>query len=577
MRRLSRRLLTIALFIASLSPSLMPVQTARAQDNSGDLITFRVASGAVIRTLDPALVEDDLSGNVVNNLFIGLTSVDPVKQTVMPSLATSWETSADGTTWTFTLRNDVPWIKWDSNAKKATELRKVTAADVEFAVRRVCDPRTGAVYGAIMASMVKGCAEVNRTPDKQVDDALLSKVGVKALSDTRLEIQLIGSLTYFLKATPMSMFRAVPREVIGQAKNRWTRLENIVTSGSFALDQFDRIVGRTFARNTLLPKALQGPGNVQRISVVVIKDGGTIFSKYQQNELDTAGPPQAELDKIRADATRSKELSETTSLAVAYVGFAHDKPPFDNVRVRRAVSAALNRKELIDTTLLGIGQPIAHLMPPGIFGAVPLNEVQIGQYGQDLAYAKAELGAAGFPDCKDLPTIKFAIQQGNGDAAAFVQNALVKGLGCDAAKIQITELEPQTFISSVKKNIPTAQRPNMWLSGWAADYPDAHNFVHDLLSCNAANDFKRPCGDLDKLIDAAQIEPDSAKRAGLYREIETRFFDKDGEFPIAPLVVSQGIGLTKPWVTGPFGTDGLWGGSHYDWITIDVARQKAGK
>lgn len=564
------RLLSCIVLLALVAPAM----NVGAQ---ADLPTFRIASGAVIRTLDPALVEDDLSGNVVNNLFIGLTTVDPVTQKVTKSLATSWETSADGLTWTFTLRNDVSWIKWDAQAQKAVELRKVTAADAEYAIKRVCDPRTSAVYGAIMASMVKGCAEVNKTPDKEVTDDTLNKVGVKAISDTKLEIQLIGSLTYFLNATPMPMFRPVPKDVIAQAKNRWTRLDTIVTSGAWALDQFDRNVNRIFARNMLLPKDMQGPGNVQRISVVVLKDGGTIYSKYQNNELDTAGPPAAELDKIRKDAERSKELSQSSPLAVLYLGFAYDKPPFDNVHVRRAVSAALDRKALIDTTRLGLGVPIAHLMPPGIFGAVPINEVQIGDNGVDVSYAKAELAAAGFPDCKDLPTIKFAIQQGSGDDAAFIQNALVKNLGCDAAKIEINELEPQTFISITKKNVPVAQRPSMWLSGWAADYPDAHNFVHDLLSCNAANDFKRACTDLDKLIDAAQVEPDRAKRLSQYRELESKFFEKDGEFPIAPLLVPTGISLLKPWITGPFATDGLYGGSHYDWINIDTARQKAGK
>jgi oligopeptide transport system substrate-binding protein len=542
-----------------------------------DLITLRLASGGGVRTLDPALVEDDVSVNVVNNLFIGLTSVDPVTQKIGPSLATQWTTSTDGLIWTFTLRNDVAWVKWDSATQKAAELRKVTAADVEFAIKRVCDPRTGAQYAVIMSGIVKGCAEVSKTPDKQVNEDILNKVAVKATTPTTLQITLIAPLSYFLSVTPMSMFRPVQPEVIKAQGNRWTRVQNIVTSGAFVLDQYDRNVNRILIRNTLLPKALQGPGNLQRLSVVVIKDGGTIYAKYQNNELDISGPPAAELDKLRKDPERSKELLQTSALGIAYLGFGYDKPPFDKVGVRRAVSAAINRKALIDTVRLGIGSPIAHLMPPGINGAVPLNEVQVADYGFDLAYAKSELAAAGFPDCKDFPTIKFAVQQGATDEANFIKDALVKGLGCDAVKIEINELEPQTFITTVKAAMPTPQRPHLWLSGWAADYPDAHNFMHDLLSCKAANDFKRPCGDLDKLIDAAQLEPDSTKRAALYRELETKFFAVGGEFPVAPLVVIAGVSLIKPWVSGPFATDGLYGGAHFDWITIDVARQKAGK
>jgi len=566
MRRVLLTLLAIVL--------LAPASLSRAQ---GDLITFRLASGGTVRTLDPALVEDDLSVNVVNNLFIGLTTVDPVTQKITKSLATDWQKNDDGTVWTFTLRGDIPWVKWDPAAQKATELRKVNAGDVEFAIRRVCDPRTGAQYAVIMASIIKGCGDANKVPDKQVTDETLAQIGVKALDATHLQITLIGPLTYFLNVTPMSMFRPVPKDVIDVAKNRWTRLESIATSGAWVLDQYDRNVNRVLIRNPILPKDLQGPGNLQRISVVVIKDGGTVYAKYQNNELDASGPPAAELDKIRKDPERSKELSQNSGLGLLYLGFAYDKPPFDNVHMRRAVSAALDRKALIDTARLSIGVPIAHLMPPGVFGAVAINEVQVGEAGFDATYAKAELAAAGFPDCKDLPTVKFATQQGTTDEATFIQNTFVKVLGCDASKVEITELEPQTFISTVKKTTPTAQRPNMWLSGWVADYPDAQNFMHDLLSCNAANDFKRPCGDLDKQIDAAQSEADRAKRLALYRDLETKLFAKDGEFPIAPLLIPVGVGLTKPWVTGPFQTDGLYGGSHYDWITIDAARQKAGK
>jgi oligopeptide transport system substrate-binding protein len=571
MRKLLILSLLVALTLGTLTAAPAPTLA------QGDPITFRSATSAIVRTLDPALVEDDLSVNVVNNLFIGLTMVDPVTQKVTKSLATAWQTSDDGLTWTFTLRNDVPWVKWDPAAQKATELRKVTAGDVEYAIKRVCDPRTGAQYAVIMASMVKGCGSVNKVADKDVTDDTLNQVGVRAVNDTTLEIQLIGPLTYFLTATPMSMFRPVPKDTIAQVRNRWTRLENIVTSGAFVLDQYDRNVNRVFVRNPLFPKDLQGPGNVQRISVIVVKDAGTVYAKYQNNELETAGPPPAELDKIRQDPARSGELNQTTALGIVYLGFAYDKPPFDNVHMRRAISAVIDRKALIDAVRLGLGIPIAHLMPPGIFGAVPINEVQIGENGTDLAFAKAELAAAGFPDCKDLPTIKFAVQQGTTDEATYIQNTLVKGLGCDASKIEITELEPQTFISTVKKSMPTAQRPHMWLSGWAADYPDAQNFMHDLLSCNAANDFKRPCTDTDKLIDAAQVEPDRAKRLTAYRDLETKFFSADGEFPIAPLLVITGVSLIKPWVSGPFATDGLYGGGHYDWITIDAARQKAGK
>ncbi len=563
-----RRLFTIILIVVLIAPTLIHAQSAEP-------ITFRSASSAIIRTLDPQLVDDDLSVNVVNNLFIGLTTVDPVTQKIVPALATKWDKNEDGSVWTFTLRTDVPWVKWDSASQKGSPLRNIVAADVEYGVKRVCDPRLGAQYAVIMSSILKGCADVAKLSEDQVSDDTLNGIGVKAIDDSHVQMTLVGPLTYFLLTTPMSMYRPVPREVLKQFGSKWTRVQNIVTSGAFVLDQYDRNVNRVLVRNPLLPKDLQGPGNLQRLSVIVVKDSGTVYAKYQNNELDVAGPPAAELDKIRKDPQGSKELSQNASLAVVYLGFAFDKPPFDNVHVRRAVSAAIDRKALLDGARQGLGLPIAHLMPPGIFGAVPINEVQIGETGTDVDYAKAELVAGGFPNCQNLPTIKFITQAGAGDEATFIQNALAKNLGCDPAKIEITELESETFISSIKPNVPTQQRPNMYLGGWAADYPDAQNWMHDLLSCNAENDFKRPCDDTDPLIDLAQLESDRQKRLAMYRDLETRFFAKDGIFPIAPLFTIVGIGLTKPWVTGPFATDGLYGGAHFDWINIDQKAQLA--
>src|SRR5438128_64390 len=117
----------------------------------------------------------------------------------------------------------------------------------------------------------------------------------------------------------------------------------------------------------------------------------------------------------------------------------------------------------------------------------------------------------------------------------------------------------------------------MWTLGWGPDYPDAQNWIHDVLSCNAENDFKRPCGDIDKEIDAAAKELDSKKRADMYRDLETKFFAKDGEFTILPLYTRLAVALIKPWYHGLFETDALFGGAHWDTRSIDQAAQLAAR
>jgi ABC-type oligopeptide transport system substrate-binding subunit len=119
----------------------------------------------------------------------------------------------------------------------------------------------------------------------------------------------------------------------------------------------------------------------------------------------------------------------------------------------------------------------------------------------------------------------------------------------------------------------------MWQLFWIPDYPDANNWVGDVLSCNSDNSFMRPCSEVDDLILQAAAEPDLATRAELYRDIEERFFGPEGEHPMIPLYMHGWNLMVKPWLDGPFATDGIgfWVGLHYDWYTIDQAAQLAAR
>jgi ABC-type oligopeptide transport system substrate-binding subunit len=115
----------------------------------------------------------------------------------------------------------------------------------------------------------------------------------------------------------------------------------------------------------------------------------------------------------------------------------------------------------------------------------------------------------------------------------------------------------------------------MFSIGWQADYPDPQNWMHNVLSCNAQNDFKRPCiPDLDGKIDLAAKETDQQKRYQLYRELEEAFFGENGEFPIIPLFNGTEPFMVKPWYTGAFSTDARFGGEHWNTYVIDVQAQR---
>lgn len=576
------RALPVILVVLSMVVALVPTTFAFAADadftltsvmQADEPITYYVTDSAQISSLDPQRATDEVSITAIENLFLGLTDADPTTPgNINPELATSWETSEDGITWTFTLRDDVPWVRWDPITDEAEVLRNVTAADFEYGIKRACDPRISDLYGAVAAAVIAGCGDMHGKDISEVTDADYDLVQVQALDDTTLEVNLLFPAGFFFSMTPMWMLRAVPQEVIEEFGDDWVELGNLTTNGPFVLDEWVRGVRRVYLINPHLPADLRGPGNVERVVTTVVEDPGTTLALYQDNQVDRSGVPAAELQSILSDPAYEDQLSQVSDLVVYYFAFAHDKPPFDDVHARRAFSAAVDRNAFVQEIAQGRGVPMIHLTPPGMFGAPPINEVGVG-YNPE--FAVAEMEAAGYPNCEGFPNVTVVTYSTAGNWAEFVAAAVERELGCDANLFTIEAQEFSVLLETTDPSTPTEDRPNMWTLGWGPDYPDAHNWVFDagLLACEAENSVLRPCTEMDDLIAEAATESDPEVRIELYYRIEEMAFGPEGEHPIMPLYMRTVYELTKPWVTGPLDTDGLFGGAHFDWRTIDQAMQ----
>ncbi len=574
----------VALIVCTMAAGLVPTGISLASDTDIQLvsvmrqeepITYYITEQNQIATLDPQIASDLYSNTVIEQLFLGITDSDPVTPgNINPELATSWIVSEDGLQWTFTIRNDVPWVHWDPTTHEGSVLRNVTADDIAYGIKRACDPRLSAYYTSIADKVILGCNDLSQKAIEEVTDADYDLVQVSAPDSSTLVVNLQYSAGFFFSQTPMWMYKAVPREVIEEYGNDWTEVGNIVTNGPFVLDEFVRGVRWVYLSNPYLPDDLRGPGNVERVVVTQVEDLGTIFALYQDNQIDRSGVPAAEVQSVLSDPQYADQLSQTSTLGVGYLGLAHDKAPFDNVHVRRAFSASIDREAYIQEIRQGRGIPMIHFTPPGIFGAPPINEVGVGY---DPEFALQEIGAAGYPNCQGLPPIVFVVSTGQGPLAEFVAASVERELGCDPNTMTIEQQEFTVLLELIKPQNAIEDRPNIWAIGWSSDYPDANNWVADVLSCEAENDQKRPCSEVDDLITQAARETDPNTRVELYYQIEDMFFGPDGEQPIIPLYLGITFSLTKPWVTGPFDTDGLFGGPHYDWRTIDQAAQLAGR
>jgi ABC-type oligopeptide transport system substrate-binding subunit len=397
-------------------------------------------------------------------------------------------------------------------------------------------------------------------------------VQVNAPDDTTLEIGLQFPAGYFFTMSPMWMLRAAPREAVEEHGDTWTEPGNILTNGPYFVKENTRGVQRTFVRNTALPADLGNGGNVEVVTTLLIEDEGTAFSLYRDAQMDTTSIPEAEFQSVLDNPEYANQIIQRFDLGTFYFAFAQDKAPFDDAHARRAFGAILDRQKFVEQVVSGQGQPMIHFTAAGIFGAPPVNEVGVGF---DPEFAKAEIEAAGYPNCEGFPQITVTTTARRAPAAEFVVAAAEEHLGCAPDVFQLEQVEFSVLLEITSRNAAPADRPNLWFISWFADYSDANNFVGDVLSCKVANDFMRACTEVDDLIDAAAAESDQDVRRAMYAEIEEGFFGPNGEHPIIPLYSPSGYSLVQTWYTGPFAIDGLLGGIHWDARNIDMAAKLA--
>jgi oligopeptide transport system substrate-binding protein len=541
---------------------------------AADPVTLDGFDTSDIPTLDPQLGEDVTSITFVENLFVQLTNVDLETTEIVPEAATSWEISDDGLTYTFYLRNDIPWVKYDGAGNVVQEAdenglaRYVTAFDFEYGIKRACDPNLGAYYSGVIAPQIAGCSEVLGYEDvANIPQEMIDAIGVKAEDAETLVITLAFPASFFMNMTPMWTLAATPQWAIEEHGDQWIEAGNIVTSGRYVLESWEHGVSRSALRNPLMPADLAGAGNIDRVVTNVVPDTNTGYALWLNNEVETSGIPAEELEAHLAEF--GDETVQIPDLAVFYIAFRLTKAPFDNVHVRRAFSAAFDRETYITEVRQGQGLAMTHFAPPGIFGAPPIDEIGIGY---DPDFARAEMEAAGYPNCEGFPTVTLLGYSGAATLAwiEFAQAGWSEVLGCDPSLIQV---EQQSFADLLATTqLDDAEAPNMWTLGWGPDYGDENNWVGDVLHCDLTTRMRRTCNETDDLIVQAREESDPAKRIELYAQIEENFFGPEGEVPMFPIFVRIAYVAQHSWYQN---VPALFGGNQWYNYTIDWDAKKA--
>ncbi len=461
-------------------------------------------------TLDWTLATDNTSFHVITNLMDGLAAFDKDLNPIS-AIAKKWVISNNGKKYTFYLRDDVYW----------TDGVPVTAYDFEFSWKRLLEPAVAAEYAYFLYD-INNAQEYNSGKIKD-----FSLVGIKAINKHTLVVDLKKPTPYFPSITTFMVTFPLRMDIVEKHGSRWTEPENIVTNGPFILHKWRHEYKIELRPNN---KYYGGRPLVDKVELFMIGESSTALTLYETGGLDIVGIPAIAIPHYR----NSPEYRNLPNLRNNYYGFNVTKPPFNDVRVRRAFSMAIDRSEF-PKILNGGELPATSWIPKGMLAYNP----NIGlKYNPDEA--KRLLKEAGYPDGKGFPkaTVAFNTNLDNQLVAENLQAQWKRNLN---VFVELDNQEWKVYLKRLKTDAPAIFR-----LGWGADFPDPDNFMNLFTTESGNNNTKWSNKRYDKLIELAAIEMDAEKRVKLYNEAQRILCETDA--PIMPLFISVQNVLVKPHV-----------------------------
>jgi len=473
---------------------------------------FRMPIAAEPPTLDWTLATDSVSVTLLTNLMEGLTQYNASLEP-QPAVAKRWKFSDDGRTITYYLRDDVFW----------SDGKRVTARDFEFSWKRLLNPATAAQYAYFLFD-IENAYEYNAG---QLTDP--GQVGVRALSPLVLEVRLKRPVIYFPSITTFMVTYPQREDIVTRYGDRWTDPDKIVTNGAFILSQWRHEYKLELLAN---PRHFEGRPAIDRVTFYVVPEKTTALTLYETGELDRVELPPVAIPHYR----NSREYVQIPQLRGYYYGFNVHKPPFDDVRVRRAFAHAIDRSR-IPVILKGGEIPASSWIPEGMIAHNPDIGLKF-----DPEKARRLLTEAGYPGGKGLPPVSAVYNTGsiNPLVGEFLQAEWKKNL---RVEVEIDSQEWKVFLSRLQ-----VDPPQLFRLGWGADFPDPDNFMNLFLSTSGNNHLGFNNPRYDALVQRGPTLADPAKRQALYDEAQRILTEEAAA--IIPLFFSAQNLLIKPYVEG---------------------------
>jgi oligopeptide transport system substrate-binding protein len=476
-------------------------------------------NGGDIKSLDPHFIDGLNESNIEGDILVGLLTMD-IWSAPIAGAATSWRVSPDGKQWTFHLRDHM----WSDG-------RTVAAADFVFAWQRLLDPKTGAAY-AYNLWVVKNAHAISQGKIPS------SALGVHALDDKTLVVELEHPATYLPELLTHDTAYPLPRHVVMAKGNAWSVPANFVGNGPYVPTQRIQNDHVTLVRN---PKFYDARNvHIDVVNYYATLDSNAALRRFRVGELDTQTPiPLTQIDWLRKHMPAA--LHTKPFLGLSYISINMRRPPLNDVRVRRALNLAIDR-EVLTERVLRLGEPAAYsIVPPHVanypkgaaldFVATPKPE--------RIAKARWLMQQLGFGPQNRLRLSFETFDEPNSKRVAAVMQAMLREIGID---LDIVAIDGAVHGRNMQQG-----NYDLGVASWFADFNDASNFL-DLLRKDSGNNYGRYANSaFDATLNAAQLEPDAQKRGALLQKAERIALS---DYVWIPLRFRTTQDLVQPYVKG---------------------------
>ena len=462
------------------------------------------------RSLDPSKSTDVPTGRAVGYLFDGLTRFTPDAR-VTPALATRWEISADGRTYTFHLRGGV----------KFHDGTPFVARHVQRSFERVLDPRERGGRGWPLYP-IEGAREF-------ADGKTKSIAGLRVKDDSTIVVTLAETMPIFPKLLAMPVAAIVPDSTPSDFGER------PVGTGPWRFVEWKHDDYVKFARNDQYwaEKAAS-----ESLMARVIPEPSTAVAEFQSGTVDIVQVPESDTRQWENTDERSANLVSAPGLRLFYMAINTTRGPLTDVRVRQAINYAVDKQTILDQVVGGRGTVAGGVIPPALEGSDTTR-----RYAYDTTKAKQLLAESGHPNGSGV-----ALQLWVGQTPPFprLAEAIQSYLAVVGIKTTIVQREAAAAREASRKG-----ETDLHVKDWFADYPDAENFLYPLLhSANkgvGGNVSFYSNANFDKIVDQARREQDDARRVELYKQADAIAFQ---DAPMLFLFFYKDLNAVQPWIRG---------------------------